>query len=129
MSAQQNFSTSANAKQICVITNVDSLFGYALAYRFLEAMRKNEEPETQGVRKIRILCRETHGLGLKRLEEMGAELFEVNYKEENKLSDALRHVQSVILIPENSSDRLKEAENLIRVAKQQNVEFLSLMSM
>lgn len=110
-SHQQQSSTSKN---VSVITNADSLLGYALAYRFLEAIRNKEEPEIQGGRKIRILCRETHGLGMKRLEEMGAEIQEVNYKDENKLQEALRNVRNVILIPENSSDRLKEAENLIR---------------
>lgn len=126
MSTQQTISTS---KQVCVITNVDSLLGYALAYRFLEAIRNNEDPEAQGMRKLRILCRESRGLGLKRLEEMGAEIQEVNYKEEKKLGEALRNVHSVILIPENSSDRLKEAENLIKAAKQQEVEHFGLMSM
>ncbi|KAI7895237.1 uncharacterized protein EV154DRAFT_536288 [Mucor mucedo] len=80
------------------------------------------------MRKLRILCRESRGLGLKRLEEMGAEIQEVNYKEEKKLGEALRNVHSVILIPENSSDRLKEAENLIKAAKQQEVEHFGLMS-
>lgn len=125
-SHQQQSSTSKN---VCVITNADSLLGYALAYRFLEAIRNKEEPEIQGGRKIRILCRETHGLGMKRLEEMGAEIQEVNYKDENKLQEALRNVRNVILIPENSSDRLKEAENLIKAAKQQDVEHFGLMSM
>lgn len=125
-SHQQQSSTSKN---VSVITNADSLLGYALAYRFLEAIRNKEEPEIQGGRKIRILCRETHGLGMKRLEEMGAEIQEVNYKDENKLQEALRNVRNVILIPENSSDRLKEAENLIKAAKQQDVEHFGLMSM
>lgn len=126
-SQQQTF--SASSKNTCVITNADSLLGYALAYRFLEAIRNKEDPESQGLRKLRILCRETRGLGMKRLEELGAEIQEVNYKDENKLKEALRNVHSVILIPENSSDRLKEAENLIKAAKHQDVEHFGLMSM
>jgi uncharacterized protein YbjT (DUF2867 family) len=123
-SSQRGISSSKN---VCVITNGDSILGYALAYRFLEAMQNREDPEIQG-HKLRLLVRQTHGLGLKKLEEMGAEIQEINYKDEDKLRHALKNVRSVCLIPENSSDRLKEAENLIKAAKHEQVEHLGVMS-
>lgn len=123
--SQQQF----NSKNVCVITNVDSILGYALAYRFLEAIKNGEESDAQTGHKMRILCRDTHGLELKRLEEMGAELCKVNYKDEKELREALKNARNVILIPENSSDRLKEAECLLKVAKHQEVEHVSLMSL
>ncbi|KAI9364307.1 hypothetical protein BD770DRAFT_314526 [Pilaira anomala] len=91
-------------------------------------MKSGEESNIESGHKIRILCRDTHGLELKRLEEMGAELCKVNYKEEKELREALKNVRNVILIPENSSDRLKEAECLMKVAKHQEIEHLALMS-
>ncbi|GAA5813841.1 hypothetical protein MFLAVUS_007328 [Mucor flavus] len=121
-------SQQTTSRNVCVITNVDSLLGYALAYRFLEAIRNNEDPTADSKRKIRILCRDTQGLELKRLEEMGAELMKVNYKEEEKLREAMKNVLAVVLIPENSSNRLKEAENLLKAAKHQDVKHVGLIS-
>lgn len=138
MSQQQQ--SSAGGKQVCVITNCDSLFGYALAYRFLEAMqhggeRQEQQQQQQGRldaefhKKLRILCRDREGLGLKRLEEMGAEIHQINYKDEEKVRHAMKDVRACILIPENSRDRLKEAENLMKCAKHQGVEHMALMSL
>ncbi|KAI9478170.1 MAG: hypothetical protein EXX96DRAFT_569824 [Benjaminiella poitrasii] len=121
---QQQFNTNKNT---CVITNCDSLLGYALAYRFLEGMKSNQDAEFSG-RKLRILCRDKSGYGLHRLEEMGAEIKEVDYKDDSKMRDALRNVFSVLLIPENSSNRLKEAECLIKSSKNEGVEHFGLMS-
>lgn len=122
---QQQFNTSRN---VFVITNGDSLVGYALAYRCLEAMEKREEgPEISG-HKLRILCRSRSGFGLSRLEKMGAEIMEVNYKDEDKMHHCMKDVMCVTMIPEFSSDREKEAECLIKAAKNQHVEHVSMMS-
>lgn len=124
---QQQSNTSKN---VCVITNVDSLLGYALAFRFLQAMQENNQDSADSfAKKLRILCRDREGIELKRLEKMGAELYQVNYKDENKLSEALKHVRNVLLIPENSRDRVKEAECLMKAAKHQGVEHFGLMSL
>lgn len=143
MSSQQG-NNNMSGKNVCVITNVDSLLGYALAYRFCEAMQHQRQgqgqsqqqqqgrgdPELQG-QKLLCFVRENHasGIGLKKLEEMGAQVQEVNYKDEEKLRHHLKNVRSICLIPENSSDRLKEAECLIKACKRQEVEHFGLMSM
>ncbi|KAI7903400.1 uncharacterized protein BX663DRAFT_508471 [Cokeromyces recurvatus] len=123
MSQQQ----SSSHKNICVITNCDSLLGYALAYRFLEGMRSREDPEIAD-HKLRILCRNKSGYELSRLEQMGAEVVEVDYKDEDKMRHAMKNVFSVLLIPENSENRLKEAHCLIKMAKNEDVEHFGLMS-
>ncbi|CEP18629.1 hypothetical protein [Parasitella parasitica] len=125
MSQQQQFNFSKN---VYVITNCDSLLGYALAYRFLEAMKNREEgPEISG-HKLRLLCRSRSGFGLSRLEEMGGEIVEVNYKEEDKMRHCMKDVRCVLLVPEYSSDREKEADCLLKAAKHQHVEHVALMS-
>ncbi|KAL7317806.1 hypothetical protein PS15m_004110 [Mucor circinelloides] len=125
MTQQQQSSTSRN---VFVVTNCDSLVGYAMAYRCLEAMENREEgPEIAG-HKLRLLCRSRSGYGLSRLEKMGAEVMEVNYKDEDKLRHCMKDVMCVMMIPEFSSDREKEAECLIKAAKHQHVEHMSMLS-
>lgn len=125
MSQQQQSNTSKN---VFVITNCDSLLGYAMAYRFLEAIQnREEEPEIAG-HKLRLLCRNRSGYGLSRLEKMGGEILEINYKDEDKLRHAMKDVRCVLLIPEYSSDREKEAECLMKAAKHQHVEHMAMMS-
>lgn len=125
MTQQQQSGTSRN---VFVVTNCDSLVGYAMAYRCLEAMENREEgPEIAG-HKLRLLCRSRSGYGLSRLEKMGAEVMEVNYKDEDKLRHCMKDVMCVMMIPEFSSDREKEAECLIKAAKHQHVEHMSMLS-
>lgn len=126
---QQQQDQSNSSKHCCVITNVDSLFGYALAFRFLQAMQdRNEDFANTFGKKLRILCRHREGMDLHRLEKMGAEIFQVDYKDEEKVCEAMKHVRNVLLIPENSRDRLKEAGCLMKAAKHQGVEHMALMS-
>ncbi|KAI8643507.1 hypothetical protein BD408DRAFT_385399 [Parasitella parasitica] len=88
---------------------------------------REDGPEALG-HKLRLLCRSRSGYGLSRLEEMGAEIVEVNYKEEDKLRHCMKDVRCVLLIPEFSSDREKEADCLLKACKHQQVEHVSLMS-
>ncbi|KAI9495670.1 hypothetical protein BDB00DRAFT_972643 [Zychaea mexicana] len=60
---------------------------------------------------------------------MGGEIMQVNYQDENKLRQAMKNARCVFLIPENSSQRMKEAENVIKAAKQENVEHMAMKSM
>ena len=130
MNTQSYNNNNNNSKNVHVITNVDSLLGYALAYRILEALKNKEDQNSfTSNAYLRILCRDRQGLGLKKLEEMGAEVHQVNYKEEDKIRECLKGVRSVTLIPENSRDRVKEACNLMKAAKHQDVEHLGLISM
>lgn len=125
MSQQQQFNTSKN---VYVMTNCDSLLGYALAYCFLEAMENREEESEVFSHKIRLLCRSRSGYGMSRLEKMGAEIWEINYKDEDKMRHALKDARCVLLIPEYSSDREKEAECLLKAAKHEHVEHVAMMS-
>ncbi|CAO3664872.1 unnamed protein product [Rhizopus stolonifer] len=121
-------SFNTNSKNTCVITNVDSCLGYALAYRFLEAKKKKED-DFIARQNIRVFCRDRSGYGLTHLEEMGAEIVEVDYEDQEKLRHHLKNVRSVALIPENSQKRFKEAENLIKISRDEKVEFLCMHSM
>lgn len=128
MSQQQQQQQANSSKNICVISNGDSILGFALSYRFLWAMKNREEPETDSHR-IRILCRSKQGYDLNKLEEMGAEVVEVDYKSEEQLRQVMKNVRNVLVIPENSPHRVKEAECLIKAAKHHECEHLAMMSM
>lgn len=125
MSQQQQANTS---KKICVISNGDSLLGFALAYRFLEAIKNREEPETES-RHLRILCRSKHGFDLDKLEAMGAEVVEIDYKNEEQTRHATKNVHNVMLIPENSFHLVKEAECLMKAAKHNECKHVAMMSL
>jgi uncharacterized protein YbjT (DUF2867 family) len=116
------------SKHTCVITNVDSFLGYALCYRILQAIQNKEDTKFTGHR-IRALCRNRSGFGLSKLEEMGAEIREVNYDDENQLREALKDVRYMTFVPEHSDNRVKEAQNLLRAACHQNVEHVGMLSM
>jgi uncharacterized protein YbjT (DUF2867 family) len=115
------------SKNVCVITNGDSLLGFALSYRFLYAMKNRQEPEAES-RRLRVLCRSKHGFDLDKLEEMGAEVMEVDYKSQEQMRHAMEDVAHVILIPENSSHRVKEAECMMKAAKREECEYMAMMS-
>ena len=107
-------------KQLCVITNADSLVGYALACRILEGREELHNVQ------VRCLCRTREKL--EDIERLGGEIMEVDYQDENKLRHAMKQVRCVFLIPEHSSQRVQEAQNVIKAAKQENVEHMAMKS-
>ena len=107
-------------KQLLCITNVDSLVGYAIACRLLEGRE-----ELQNIQ-IRCLCRNKEKLD--DIERLGGELMQVNYQDQNQLRHAMKQARCVFLLPEHSSQRLQEAENVIKAAKQENVEHMAMKS-
>lgn len=118
-----------SSKNVCVITNGDSFMGYALCYRFLQAMQNKDQDWQFANYKMRVLCRHRSGYGLSKLEEMGAEICEVNYEDENKLREIFKDVKYMTFVPEHSSNRVKEAKNLLHAACHQGVEHVGMLSM
>ncbi|KAG0168616.1 hypothetical protein DFQ28_005101 [Apophysomyces sp. BC1034] len=110
--------------QRCAISNVDSFLGYNLAYRFLEGRHNEDRGENA---KVRLLCRDRRHL--EPLEQLGGEIIQVNYQDQNKVREALQDVQYLLFVPENSNERIKEGENIIRAAKEQKIEYVAMFSM
>ncbi|KAG2222977.1 hypothetical protein INT45_012276 [Circinella minor] len=105
---------------VCVITNVDSLVGYAVACRLLEGREELQNAQ------VRCLCRRREKL--EDIERLGGEIMEVDYQDQNKLRHAMKQARCVFLIPEHSSQRVQEAQNVIKAAKQENVEHMAMKS-
>ncbi|KAG0737505.1 hypothetical protein G6F57_002190 [Rhizopus arrhizus] len=120
-------SANTNTRNVCIITNGDSFLGFAMAYRMLQAQKKGED-NFAVEHKLRVLCRNRHGYGFNLLEKMGADVMEVDYKDEEKLRQALKDARTVALIPEKSHDSLKEAEHMIKVSHYHKVEFFCMHS-
>lgn len=121
--------SNQQSKNVCVIANGDSFMGFALCYRMLQGMKnKNEDHKFIG-HKMRVLCRRRSGYGLSKLEEMGAEIQEVNYEDEHKLREVLKDVRYMTFVPEHTSNRVKEAKNLLHAASHQGVEHVGMLSM
>ncbi|KAF7731250.1 hypothetical protein EC973_000666 [Apophysomyces ossiformis] len=109
--------------QRCVITNVDSYFGFNLAYCFLEGRRQERQTESS---EIRLLCHDRRHV--EPLERLGGKIIQLDYRREDQVREALRDVQYVLFVPENSDERMKEGENIIRIAKEQKVEYMAMFS-
>ncbi|KAI7887391.1 hypothetical protein K492DRAFT_121308 [Lichtheimia hyalospora FSU 10163] len=75
---------------------------------------------------MRGLCRDRQGL--EELEKQGVDIMQVDYQDENKMKQAVQESRCVFMIPEHSSNRVKEAEMLMRVAKQAKVEHMAMLS-
>ncbi|KAI8646801.1 hypothetical protein BD408DRAFT_380072 [Parasitella parasitica] len=117
-------------KNCILITNVDSLLGYALSYRFLEEWNREQDDHYADLREkteFRLLCRERQGLG--ELELLGAKIFEVDdYENQRKIKEHMDGVGYVMFLPENSNKRDKEGETVIKCAKEQGVDYVTMMS-
>ncbi|ORE04028.1 hypothetical protein BCV72DRAFT_295375 [Rhizopus microsporus var. microsporus] len=100
-----------------VITNGDSLLGFATAYKFL-----TEDKEY----KYRILCCERQGLD--ELALLGADVVEVDYMNEIEVCRLLRDTCYVMLVPEFSKPRREEAESVMRCAQKEHVDYMTLFS-
>ncbi|KAI8086261.1 uncharacterized protein BX664DRAFT_315468 [Halteromyces radiatus] len=107
-----------SSQQLCVITNVDSLVGYALAFYFLKEQQHGS---------LRLLCRNKEGL--EELAKMGGEIRQVDYNREDQVRDCFKNVKAGILIPEHDSHRIQQAENVMKAAKNENVHHLCMMSL
>lgn len=112
-----------------VITNVDSLLGYSLAYRFLEDWNR-EKPgysEKREATEFRLLCHERQGM--EELEVLGGKIFELrDYADKDAMNHIMKNTSYVIFVPENSDRRIEEGESVIHCAKKQNVEYLTMLS-
>jgi hypothetical protein len=113
-----------SSEQLCVITNADSLTGYALAYRLLEENRNNGNNSQM---KFRLLCRKKQEM--EELTRLGADVREVDYNREEQVRECIRNAKAVILIPEHDEQRLQQGENVIKAAKNENVHHLCMISM
>ena len=114
-----------------IITNVDSLLGYAAAYRFLEEWNRVESSHYAKLRDVtdfRLLCHERQGL--EELELLGGKIFEFKHYERNPhMQEIINGAGYVMLIPENSDQRIEEGKAIIQCAKEQGVEYLAMFSM
>jgi hypothetical protein len=114
-----------SSQQVCVIANVDSQVGYALAYRFLEENHKHRG-SNENKCCFRLLCR--HKEDLDELSRLGGEIRQVDYNHEDQLRDAMKNAKVVIFVPEHDNQRVQQGENLIKAAKNENVNHLCMMS-
>lgn len=127
-----NHSTFCIMKNCILITNVDSLLGYALSYRFLEEWNRERQHETtyaalRDKTEFRLLCRERQGL--EDLELLGAKIIEVaDYTNKDKMKEFMDSVGYVMFLPENSSQTVKEGETVIECAKEQGVDYVTMLS-
>ncbi|CEG70493.1 hypothetical protein RMATCC62417_06380 [Rhizopus microsporus] len=120
-------SSSINSRNLCVVTNGDSYPGYIFSYRILCAMKKREDRFANEC-KLRVLCRDKESHRMRLLKEMGAEVVKVDYRDENKLREMMKDAAHVCLIPEHSRECVEEAQCVIKAAKHQGVEYISMHS-
>jgi hypothetical protein len=116
-------------KNAIVITNVDSLLGYAVAYRFVEDWNREEQGynELREIIEFRLLCHERQGL--EDLERLGGKIYEVeNFADKLVMSHIMKGVYYVMYIPEFSERRLGEGEAVLKGAKDQNVDYVAMFS-
>lgn len=117
-------------KNCILISNVDSLLGYALSFRFLEEWNREKEENYAVLRdktEFRLLCSERQGL--EDLELLGAKVFEVaDYEDEAKMKEYMANVGYVMFLPENSGRRVKQGETLVRCAQEQGVDYVTMLS-
>jgi hypothetical protein len=105
-------------KDIITIFNVDSLLGYAIAFRFLESKRKHTT--------IRLVCHEKDGL--EKLEDLGGKLIKTDYNDENKINEALDGTWLLLVVPEYSEKRFEYGNLVLSRAKDLNVNYVVLFS-
>lgn len=118
-------------KNCILITNVDSLLGYALSYRFLEEWNRERQHESDAILRdkteFRLLCRERQGL--EDLELLGAKIMEVaDYTNKDKMKEFMNGVGYVMFLPENSNQTIKEGETVVECAKEQGVDYVTMLS-
>ncbi|KAG2198423.1 hypothetical protein INT47_009000 [Mucor saturninus] len=111
-------------KQAIVITNVDSLLGYALAYRFLEDWnRSNDKDKTE----FRLACCKNEGLH--DLERLGGQIYEMgDYGDEDAMHHLMKNVIYVLFVPTNTQNRMKEGEAVLKSAHKEKVDYLAMFS-
>lgn len=76
-------------KSVVVITNVDSLLGFSLAYRFLKRWKEKSATE------FRLLCR--HKEGLQELQNLGGRVIEIHdYGDKDTIMNVLKSATYVM---------------------------------
>lgn len=117
-------------KNCILITNVDSLLGYALSFRFLEEWNREIEENYSSLREkteFRLLCRERQGM--EDLEMLGAKIIEVaDYENQEKMKEYMNGVGYAMFLPESSNRKIKQGETVIQCAKEQGVEYVTMFS-
>ncbi|CAO3598462.1 unnamed protein product [Absidia cylindrospora] len=114
-----------SSQQVCVIANVDCQVGYALAYRFLEENRKHGGGNENQCN-FRLLCRNKEGLD--QLAHLGGDIRQVDYNREDQLREELKNAKMVIFVPEHDNERVQQGGNIIKAAKNENVNHLCMIS-
>ncbi|KAI7899107.1 uncharacterized protein BX663DRAFT_460735, partial [Cokeromyces recurvatus] len=113
-------------KDVIVITKVDTLLGYALAYRFLEEWNR-KKLTSHIATEFRLLCQNREGL--EELEILGGKIIEIkDEKDENELRPILRQVAFLMYLPSDHEERLKIGEMVFRCAKEEGVQYVSMFS-
>lgn len=114
-------------KNAIVITNVDSLLGYALAYRFLEEWNRSDA-STKSKTEFRLACSKNEGL--KDLERLGGRIYEMgDYGNEEAMHHLMKNVTFVLFVPINSEKRTKEGEAVLKSAHKEKVDYLAMFSL
>ncbi|KAI8091905.1 hypothetical protein BDF21DRAFT_490581 [Thamnidium elegans] len=113
-------------KKYIVITNVDSLAGYAIAYEFVSKWNRSSSLSIP-VTEFRLLCHKRQGL--QDLEKLGGKVIEMkSFDDKKEMKAVMKDVYCVFLIPEYSSNRLKEGEAIIHAAKEEGVGYMTMLS-
>lgn len=117
-------------KNCILITNVDSLLGYALSLRFLEEWNQGLGENCSSLKEkteFRLLCRERQGM--EDLEMLGARIIEVaDYENQEEIKGFMNGVGYVMFLSENSNRKIKQGETVIQCAKDQGVEYVTMFS-
>ncbi|KAI9266734.1 hypothetical protein BDA99DRAFT_419229, partial [Phascolomyces articulosus] len=63
------------------------------------------------------------------LQRLGAKIIQIDYQDQQRLQRELEQVSVLLVVPENSSNARQEGKNLIRAARQTNVQYVGLFSL
>ncbi|KAI8369551.1 uncharacterized protein BYT42DRAFT_502920 [Radiomyces spectabilis] len=107
---------------IQLITSVDTLIGYSLAYVFLSKQQHGLGKRNE----LRLLCRNKEGL--EPLEKMGGKIIQVNWQDKKQMQDAFSGVNYVVFVPSNTNQCHNDGENVVKISKEQGVKYMTMMS-
>ncbi|OBZ81815.1 hypothetical protein A0J61_10136 [Choanephora cucurbitarum] len=108
-----------------VITNVDSLLGYAIAYHFLKLWNRSQS--NARLTEFRLVCKDKQGL--EDLVRLGGKVIQVQrYDDIDAIREIMQGVYYVMFIPDSDKHSAETGKVVIQAAKQQNVEYLAMFS-
>lgn len=113
---------NSGRKNTITITNCDSYGGQSLACYFLQ----ESERQGRGHTTIKVTARDRKHC--ENLREMGAKVYEVDFEKPETLRQAFRDCDYVVLIPEITESRLRDAERTIEALEQERVRNVLLQS-